>query len=828
MADDLALREERLREGFCPNCGIRLYKVSSGGIASKISIFKRKTKSHSNGDEHANSKSGAKMMPLSVAGLVERGQCLKCQVQESTSQEEVAKLDPNLGVFQVLPKSEPAVKAVPIEANPTVISVDEGGDELASDDSEEVATLKSPPEGDVVRNYPSSAIKYEEVANLKSPPEGDLIGMDELSTTETSGGAATRKCPPEAIFIGINSSDDVESAAVINNIHAAHAKSDNEISPLDDLTAPPKRSSTIDGSAIDSHFGDEGMTLDLCSIDLDSAPDHMHQYWRHSSHHSAGVASHATSSGNGAIEGDDDFDRKPPAKPTIDFEQFTEKIKKLRNEADATQQQIDLSFLERTTKKDPLASEQGYECPTGMSPEVFYQLPPEMQKEVTEQDKGKNGDDDREKDSTSYLDPETLASFPEHIRREVLEEARRKQAETSSPNTCSRPSMESFKPSGKRASNLSQSTTKFLENIEIDVAEFESYPEEIKNDIIAEKKRISSADLNALNDTLGYDDHDDDSDSDADRPSAYDQETLASLPEDVRREVLDQEKRARQERHRQKQTTKVSGKGSVGAYSVNIPAGYDPDTFAALPLDVQQELLDHAARMKRSSGVTYAAEGYDHDAILDAVVATARPASGHFTSCTYTGEYNSNGKRHGDGELNWANGDRYVGKFKDGFIEGRGTINFHDGTEYTGQWRKNRFHGDGTRRFKNGNVYTGNYVDGKRQGQGRCYFANGDMYVGDWKDDTIHGFGRYYYNNGHSFEGMFRNGKRNGRGKYQLTDGRVEIYRYVNDSRVGDGVRWSANRTKAWRMVDGKVKGRVSMEEATGIANKCGPVVETT
>ena len=37
------------------------------------------------------------------------------------------------------------------------------------------------------------------------------------------------------------------------------------------------------------------------------------------------------------------------------------------------------------------------------------------------------------------------------------------------------------------------------------------------------------------------------------------------------------------------------------------------------------------------------------------------------------------GKRHGDGELKWANGDKYVGKFKDGFIEGRGTISFHDG-----------------------------------------------------------------------------------------------------------------------------------------------------
>ena len=73
---------------------------------------------------------------------------------------------------------------------------------------------------------------------------------------------------------------------------------------------------------------------------------------------------------------------------------------------------------------------------------------------------------------------------------------------------------------------------------------------------------------------------------------------------------------------------------------------------------------------------------------------------------------------------------------------------------------------------------------------------------------------------------MFRNGKRNGRGKYQLTDGRVEIYRYVNDSRVGDGVRWSANRKKAWRMNDGKSIKKVSPEVAAGIAKRCGPLVE--
>lgn len=67
---------------------------------------------------------------------------------------------------------------------------------------------------------------------------------------------------------------------------------------------------------------------------------------------------------------------------------------------------------------------------------------------------------------------------------------------------------------------------------------------------------------------------------------------------------------------------------------------------------------------------------------------------------------------------------------------------------------------------------------------------------------------------------------RNGRGKYQLTDGRVEIYRYVNDKRAGDGVRWSADRKKAWKMNDGKAVKRISTEEATAIANRCGPVLE--
>ena len=69
-------------------------------------------------------------------------------------------------------------------------------------------------------------------------------------------------------------------------------------------------------------------------------------------------------------------------------------------------------------------------------------------------------------------------------------------------------------------------------------------------------------------------------------------------------------------------------------------------------------------------------------------------------------------------------------------------------------------------------------------------------------------------------------GKREGRGKLQLLNGTADIYRYVNDERIGDGVRWSKDRTKAWRLdYKGKKRNKVTLEEAK-IADRCGPVVD--
>ncbi|KAL7483305.1 hypothetical protein ACHAW6_008958 [Cyclotella cf. meneghiniana] len=510
-----------------------------------------------------------------------------------------------------------------------------------------------------------------------------------------------------------------------------------------------------------------------------------------------------------------------------------DRIRKLRQEADQQ-----LTNFQNVAPTKP----QALDCPEGMSPDVFYQLPPDVQKEVSQHGSASTSS----VTSASDIDPETLASLPENVRREVLDQARTSKQVEFAPDK-----IHLRKKKGHDRKPLSHSTKVFLSEYDIQEEDFDDLDEDVQRDLLAEKAKhnhdagtsdrrsanvksslskstktfLSELDINEDD----FDELDDDVKTDllAEKQrssvsgsmsgslasSDYDPLTLASLPEDLRNELLDEEKRQREQEERNSRDRRT-----VGAHSVNVPAGYDPDTFEALPVAMQKELLDAA-----NQGVIYSADGYENDSIVRAPLVAATSVGQE--KCTYSGGYNSAGKRHGEGQLVWAHGDVYVGSFKNGVIEGRGTITFHDGTEYSGQWQKNRFHGEGTRRFKNGNVYDGHYVDGKRHGQGKCYFANGDLYSGDWKNDTIQGFGRYYYNNGHSFEGMFRNGMRNGRGKYQLTDGRVEIYRYVNDSRVGDGVRWSADRKKAWKMNDNKAK-RITLEEATAIANRCGPVLE--
>jgi len=236
-------------------------------------------------------------------------------------------------------------------------------------------------------------------------------------------------------------------------------------------------------------------------------------------------------------------------------------------------------------------------------------------------------------------------------------------------------------------------------------------------------------------------------------------------------------------------------------------------TTAAAPATESDEPLDAAPPgIAEDRGADGAAAG-----VVRRTPARTSSSASSSTKAVYEGSFNVYGERDGQGTMTWENGDQYKGDFFNGNRHGHGTLTFADGSEYVGEWECNQQHGIGTRRWNNGDIYTGQYSKGKRTGEGRFYFANGDLYTGHWDNGVMHGFGRYYYSSGQRFEGEFEQGLRRGKGKLQRANGSLDIGVYSNDARIGVGVRWSADRTAAWRMLDGKIKKRIPVPEAVAL-----------
>ena len=63
----------------------------------------------------------------------------------------------------------------------------------------------------------------------------------------------------------------------------------------------------------------------------------------------------------------------------------------------------------------------------------------------------------------------------------------------------------------------------------------------------------------------------------------------------------------------------------------------------------------------------------------------------------------------------------------------------------------------GTYTWANGDKYIGEYKDGKGHGQGTYTWANGDKYIGEHKDGKKHGQGTYTFANGKKNNGYFMN-----------------------------------------------------------------------
>lgn len=171
----------------------------------------------------------------------------------------------------------------------------------------------------------------------------------------------------------------------------------------------------------------------------------------------------------------------------------------------------------------------------------------------------------------------------------------------------------------------------------------------------------------------------------------------------------------------------------------------------------------------------------------------------------------------GQGTLTWANGDKYVGIFKDGSRTGQGTWTGADGNKYTGEFKDGKFNGQGTYTWPNGNKYEGEFKNGKFTGQGTYTWPNGNTYVGELKDGKLIGQGTWSETNGNKYVGEFKDGKRAGQGTWTEANGNKYVGSFKDDKFNGQGIWTAADGDKyAGEFKDGRRAGQGIWTEANG------------
>ena len=103
------------------------------------------------------------------------------------------------------------------------------------------------------------------------------------------------------------------------------------------------------------------------------------------------------------------------------------------------------------------------------------------------------------------------------------------------------------------------------------------------------------------------------------------------------------------------------------------------------------------------------------------------------------------------------------------------------------------------------------------------------VFIGAWREGKRHGFGVFHIKKtGDVYRGNWMRGLKHGAGVYEYADGELDVSVYQEDVRVGEGVRWSASRKRASKLVDGILvgeEGGMMLEDAEMLTKKLGFVL---
>lgn len=166
----------------------------------------------------------------------------------------------------------------------------------------------------------------------------------------------------------------------------------------------------------------------------------------------------------------------------------------------------------------------------------------------------------------------------------------------------------------------------------------------------------------------------------------------------------------------------------------------------------------------------------------------------------YAGNWEK-GKQQGQGSYTWPDGAKYVGQWTEGNRTGQGVMTYPDGAKYEGHWKENKRQGQGVIVYANGITYDGQWKHGEEHGHGIIVFSNGVKYDGQMKSGKCHGQGIMTFSDGSSYEGQWKNDKWHGQGILILSSGSKYVGQLNNDYMHGQGTYYypdGASRTGIW------------------------------
>jgi len=132
---------------------------------------------------------------------------------------------------------------------------------------------------------------------------------------------------------------------------------------------------------------------------------------------------------------------------------------------------------------------------------------------------------------------------------------------------------------------------------------------------------------------------------------------------------------------------------------------------------------------------------------------------------------------------------KYVGQISltTGNLDGKGIFIWNNGEKYIGNWKEGNMNGEGVLFDKNNKlIFDGNYYNNKRYGPGKLIIKDKEYYEGEFFDDKMEGKGAYHYENGDVWEGHFKNNLKNGVGVMNYHNSKdVFLYEFENDNYMG-------------------------------------------